>query len=130
MSLITYLHKKETQLSAYLTKIIITKTHCSNPLYCILMTSKGSLKEAANELNRRCHQPQERNNNNNCIQRRNSRFCTISSLCCKLSPTCTLWPTHNRVHITSNTSSTHHMQHVVLRATQYEGTAQLLSLTV
>ena len=36
---------------------------------------------------------------------------------------------HNRVQINYNTSSTYHVQHVVLRATWYEGAAQLLSLT-
>ena len=46
------------------------------------------------------------------------------------SPTCTLkWPGHNRVQITCNTSGAYHVQHVVLHATWYEGTAQLLSLT-
>ena len=33
----------------------------------------------------------------------------------------------NCVQITCNTSSADHVQHVVLRATWYEGTAQLLS---
>ena len=69
------------------------------------------------------------NNNNNHIQRRNSRFFTISSQHRELSPTRTLkWPRCNRVQITCNTSSAHHMQHV-LHATWYQGTAQLLSLT-
>ena len=70
------------------------------------------------------------NNNNNRIQRRYSRFFTISSQRHELSPTRTLkWPRRNCVQITCNTSSAYHMQHVVLRATWYEGTAQLLSLT-
>ena len=70
------------------------------------------------------------NNNNNRIQRRYSRFFTISSQRHKLSPTRTLkWPRRNRVQITCNTSNAYHVQHVVLRATWYEGTAQLLSLT-
>ena len=70
------------------------------------------------------------NNNNNRIQRRYSRFFTISSQCRKLSPTCTLkWPRRSCVQITCNTSSAYHVQHVVLRATWYKGTAQLLSLT-
>ena len=69
-------------------------------------------------------------NNNNRIQRRNSRFFTISSLRRELSPTRTLkWPGRNRVQITCNTSSAYQVQHVVLHATWYEGTAQLLSLT-
>ena len=66
----------------------------------------------------------------NCFQRRYSRFCTISSLRREPSPTRTFkWPGRNFMHITCNTSSVYHMQHVVLRATWYEGTAQLLSLT-
>ena len=70
------------------------------------------------------------NNNNNLIQRRYSRFFIISSQRRELSPTCTLKrPRRSRVQITCNTSSAYHVQHVVLRATWYEGTAQLLSLT-
>ena len=66
-------------------------------------------------------------NDNNHIQRRNSRFLTISSLRRELSPTRTLkWRGRNRVQITCNTSSTYHVQHV-LRATWNEGTAQLLT---
>ena len=69
------------------------------------------------------------NSNSNCIQRRNLRFFTISSLRRELSPTCTLkWSGCNRVQIMCNTSSTYHVQHV-LCATWYEGTAQLLNLT-
>ena len=69
-------------------------------------------------------------NNNNHIHRRISRFFTISSLRREPSPTRTLkWPGRNRVQITCNTSSACHVQHAVLRATWYEGTAQLLSLT-
>ena len=69
------------------------------------------------------------NNNNNRIPRRNEIF-TISSLRHEQSPTRTLkWPGRNRVQITCNTSSAYHVQHVVLRATLYEGTAQLLNLT-
>ena len=70
------------------------------------------------------------NNNNNLFQRRNSRFSTISSLCHEQSPTRTLkWPGHNRVQISCNTSSGHHVRYVVLRATWYEGTAHLLTMT-
>ena len=67
--------------------------------------------------------------NNNCIQRRYSRFFTISSQRRELSPTRKLkWPECNCAN---------HVQHikrlsrasVILRATWYEGTAQLLSLT-
>ena len=68
--------------------------------------------------------------NNNRIPRRNSRFCTISSLNRELSPIRTLkWPGRDRVQITCNTSSAYHVQHVVLCATWYKGTAQLLCLT-
>ena len=50
------------------------------------------------------------NNNNNRIQRCYSRFFTISSQHCKLSPTRTLkWPRHDRVQITCNTSSAYHV---------------------
>ena len=70
------------------------------------------------------------NNNNNRIQTHNLRFLTIFSLCRKLSPTRTLkWAGCNCVQIMCNTSSAYHMQHVVLHATWYKGTAQLLSLT-
>ena len=69
-------------------------------------------------------------NNNNWIQRRYLRFFTIFSQRRELSPTRTLkWPRRNRVQITCNTLNAYHVQHV-LRATWYEGTAQLLSLTV
>ena len=69
-------------------------------------------------------------NNNNRFQRRNSRFFTISSLHHEPSPTRTLkLPGLNRVQITCNTFSAYYVQHVVIRATWYEGTAQLLSLT-
>ena len=68
--------------------------------------------------------------NNNRIQRRNLRFSAMSSLCCEPSPTLMLkWPRRNRVQITCNTSSACHVQHVVVCATWYEGTAELLSLT-
>ena len=70
-------------------------------------------------------------NNNNRIQRRNSRFFTISSQRRELSPTRTLkWPGRNRVQTTCTTSSARFSRaSVMLRATWYEGTAQLLSLT-
>ena len=42
------------------------------------------------------------------------------------SPTRSLkWPGCNRVQISCNTSSAYHMQHLMLRATWYEGTTQL-----
>ena len=63
-------------------------------------------------------------NNNNRIQRRYLRFFTISSQCRELSPTRTLkWPGHVQ-HIERLSRAS-----VVLRATWYEGTAQLLILT-
>ena len=66
------------------------------------------------------------NNDNNCIPRRNLRCFTISSLRRDSSPTCTLkWPERSRVQITR----AYLVQHVVLCAMWYEGTAQLLSLT-
>ena len=57
-------------------------------------------------------------------------YFTISSLRLEPSPTRTLKrPGRNRVQITCNTSSAHHVQHVVIRATRYKGTAQLLNMT-
>ena len=57
-------------------------------------------------------------------------FFNISSLRHELSPTRSLkWPGRNRGQITCDTSSAYHVQHVVSRATWYERTAQLLSLT-
>ena len=70
------------------------------------------------------------NNNNNRFHRHNLRFFTISIQRHEPSPTHMLkWPGCNRVQITCNTSSACHVQHVVLRATWYKGTAQLLTLT-
>ena len=70
------------------------------------------------------------NNNNNRIERRRSRYFTISSLRCEPPPVRTLkWPWRNHVQIMCNTSNAYHVQHVALLATRYEGTAQLLSLT-
>ena len=64
------------------------------------------------------------NNNNNRIQRRYSRFFTISSQRRELSPTRTLkWPRRTRVQITCNTSSAYHVQ------VSCYVSAQLLSLT-
>ena len=40
-----------------------------------------------------------------------------------------MMPGHNHVQIMCNTSSACHVQHVVLCASSYEGTSQLLSLT-
>ena len=70
------------------------------------------------------------NNNNNRIPRRNSRFFTISSLCCELSLTrAPKWPGRNHEQITCKTLSAYHVQHVMLCAMWYEGTSPLLSLT-
>ena len=56
-----------------------------------------------------------------------SRYYTISALRREPSPTREpKWPGCNRVQITCNALSACHMQHVVLRATWYEGTAQLI----
>ena len=67
-------------------------------------------------------------NNNDCIQRRSSRFFTISSLCRELSLIHTLkQPGHNRVQIMCNRMSTYHVQCVVCHWVWR--TAQLLSLT-
>ena len=55
---------------------------------------------------------------------------SVSSLRRELSATRTLkWPVRNRVQITCNISKARHLQHAVLRATWYERTAQLLSMT-
>ena len=76
--------------------------------------------------NQTCYNKKKKNNSNNNIiriQRRNS-------LRREPFPTRTLkWPGRNRVPIMCNTPGAYHLQHVVLRATWYEGTAQLLSLT-
>ena len=69
------------------------------------------------------------NNNNNRIQRCYSRFFTISSQRCELSQT--------YAQVARAQPCANHVQHierlshasVMLRATWYEGTAQLLSLT-
>ena len=68
------------------------------------------------------------NNNNNRIERRNSRFfflfLTIASLHRELSPTRTLkWPGRNRVQITCDTQSAHHVQHVVCRLVRRDSSA-------
>ena len=87
------------------------------------------LEKYKNNNNNNDNNNNNNNNNNNRIERRYSRFFTISSQRCELSPTRTLkWPRRNCVQITCNTSSAYHVQHVVLHAIWYEGTAQLLSL--
>ena len=82
------------------------------------------------ESARGAHNNNNNNNNNNSIQRRILRWFTMSSLRLEPSPTRTLkCPGRNRVQIMCNTLSVYHVRHVVLRATWYEGTALLLSLT-
>ena len=67
-----------------------------------LPQSPGSRRSPVGSMN---------NNNNNRIQRRYSRFFTISSQRRELSSTRTLkWPGRNRVQITCNTSSAFHVQ--------------------
>ena len=57
-------------------------------------------------------------------------FFSISLLRREPCPTRTLkWHGRDHVQITYNTSSAYHVQHVVLCATWYEETAQLLSMT-
>ena len=74
--------------------------------YCVLCVDQTRLYVNNNNNNNN-----NNNSNNNCIQRRYSRFFTISSQRRELSPTCTLkWPGRNRVQITCNTSSAYHVQ--------------------
>ena len=55
-----------------------------------------------------------KDNNNDHIEMHNSRVFTILSLCCELSPTCTLkWLGRNWVQIMCNTSSACYVQGVV-----------------
>ena len=90
----------------------------------------ASLDDDNHHHHRRRRRRHHRHHNDSRIQRRNSRFLTISSLRCELSPTRTLkWPGRNRVKITCNTSSAYHVHHVLWCATWHAGTAQLLSLT-
>ena len=101
------------------------------PLYIPAYLEVKTLPGTVNNNNSNNNNRNDINNNNNKrIQRRNSRFFTISSLRRELSPTRTrMWPERSRVQITCNSSNAYHVQHVVLHATWYEGTAQLLSLT-
>ena len=75
------------------------------------------------ELNHSCQEPSicsvwtdnngngNNNNNNDGIQKRYSRFFTISSEHCELSPIRTLkWPGRNGAQITCNTLSAYHVQ--------------------
>ena len=75
--------------------------------------------------NKNTNNDDDHDNNFNRIQKRNSRFVIISSLRREPSLARTLkWPGRSRVQITRSTSSAYHVQHVVLCATWYEGTAQ------
>ena len=90
---------------------------------CNMLVYSGTYKNNNKDNNKN-------DNDNNRFQRRHSRFFTISSLRSEPFPTHWLkWPGRNRVQITCNTSNAYRVQPVVLRATWYEGTAQLLSLT-
>ena len=61
----------------------------------------------------------ELNNNNDPIERHDSRLFTISSLPCKLPPTCARKRSvHNRVQIVCNTSSTYHVQNILCHVVQ------------
>ena len=57
------------------------------------------------------NEEENNNNNKNRIQKRYSRFFTISSQRCELSPSRTLkWPGRNRVQITCGTSNAYKVQ--------------------
>ena len=87
----------------------------SNPQHC---------GQRAQALPTELFRPLSINNNNNCIERRNSRFFTISSLRRELSPKRTLkWPVCNRVQIMCNTSSVYHMQHAVCHLVRRDSSA-------
>ena len=79
----------------------------------LLLFSLKRLKHTS--LRAECEkEPLTYDNDNNHIQRRNSRIFTISPLRHEPSPTRTLkWLGRNRVQITCNTSSAFHVQHVV-----------------
>ena len=74
----------------------------------------GTCMNIFNKMQRKVVCGTHNNNSNNKhhrIQRRYSRFFTISSQRCELSPTRTLkWPGRNRVQITCNTLSAYHVQ--------------------
>ena len=71
------------------------------------------------------------NNNNNRTERRSLRFFIISSPRHESSPTRTVRSSGPGAIVCKSgaTSSAYHVQQVVISATWYEGTAQLLSLT-
>ena len=72
------------------------------------------------------HNNNNNNNNDDDNNNNNNNFLTAPRT---VSNTHAQVAGRNRVQITCKTSSAYHVQHVVLRATWYEGTAQLLSLT-
>ena len=72
------------------------------------------------------------NNNNNIISHSKAQFEMFYNLLTAqptVSNTYAQVARRNGVQITCNTSGAYHVQHVVLRATWYEGTVHLLSLT-
>ena len=71
----------------------------------------GSIRTNKDRVNNNNNNNNDNNDNNNRIQRRYSRFFTISSLRRELSPTRThKWPGRNRVQTMCNTSSAYHVQ--------------------
>ena len=67
-----------------------------------------------NNNNNNNKQPRNKQNDNDSIERRDSRYFSISTLCRELSPTRTLkWLGRNRAQITCNTSSAYRVQRVV-----------------
>ena len=106
--------------------------HCTVSGWAVPLVQRGTGQWESTPQQHAMHASGTDNNNthnNNRTERRNLRFFTLSSQRRELSPTHTLkWPGRNHVQIMCNTSSTYHVQHVI-RATWYEGTAQLLSLT-
>ena len=107
-------------------------THCTwkqqpsvcDVLLCRCQTTPSRLYQHNN------NNSNNNNSNNNCIERHNSWCFTISSLCREPCQTRTLkWSQRSRVQITCNILSTYYMQDVVLHATWYNRTAQLLNLT-
>ena len=67
------------------------------------------------------------NNNNNLIQK--AQFEIFYNLLTAPRTISNMYAQVARVQITCNLSSACHVQHVVVRATLYEGTTELLSLT-
>ena len=73
------------------------------------------------KLNWLRHKSVNNNDNNDCTERRNSRFFkTLSSLPTTRTPK---WQGRNRVQITCNTSGAHHGQHVVCHVVRRDSSA-------